>query len=135
MPSADVTPELGPAEDTTDIDGTPVSFGPLGLARARHRNATPRQRPRNVDIYNFTEDAHPIHLHLVQFQVIGRQEINFEDADEDGGPDDIRGCDGVTTGDDPCHDDVVPARHRPGGGGYRAAGYHLVAREPGAADR
>jgi FtsP/CotA-like multicopper oxidase with cupredoxin domain len=25
------------------------------------------------EIYNFTEDAHPIHLHLVRFQVIGRQ--------------------------------------------------------------
>jgi FtsP/CotA-like multicopper oxidase with cupredoxin domain len=23
-------------------------------------------------LYNFTEDAHPIHLHLVRFQVIGR---------------------------------------------------------------
>ncbi|HAK60741.1 MAG TPA: bilirubin oxidase, partial [Nitrospiraceae bacterium] len=25
------------------------------------------------EIYNFTEDAHPIHLHLVQFQVVDRQ--------------------------------------------------------------
>ncbi len=25
------------------------------------------------DIYNFTEDAHPIHLHLVRFQVINRR--------------------------------------------------------------
>jgi len=24
------------------------------------------------EIYNFTEDAHPIHLHLVEFQVVGR---------------------------------------------------------------
>jgi spore coat protein A len=27
------------------------------------------------NIYNVTEDAHPIHIHLVQFQVIGRQAI------------------------------------------------------------
>jgi FtsP/CotA-like multicopper oxidase with cupredoxin domain len=27
------------------------------------------------DIYNFTADAHPIHLHLVRFEVIGRQVI------------------------------------------------------------
>ncbi|MBU0480064.1 MAG: multicopper oxidase domain-containing protein [Proteobacteria bacterium] len=27
------------------------------------------------EIYNFTEDAHPIHLHLVRFQVLGRREI------------------------------------------------------------
>ena len=25
------------------------------------------------EIYNFTEDGHPIHIHLVQFQVVGRQ--------------------------------------------------------------
>jgi FtsP/CotA-like multicopper oxidase with cupredoxin domain len=31
------------------------------------------------EIYNFTEDAHPIHLHLVRFEVIGREGI-------DGGP-------------------------------------------------
>jgi FtsP/CotA-like multicopper oxidase with cupredoxin domain len=27
------------------------------------------------DIYNFTVDAHPIHLHLVRFEVMGRAEI------------------------------------------------------------
>ena len=27
------------------------------------------------EIYNFTEDAHPIHLHLVEFQVVGRAPI------------------------------------------------------------
>jgi spore coat protein A len=27
------------------------------------------------EIYNFTEDAHPIHVHLVQFQVVNRQPI------------------------------------------------------------
>ncbi|NJD57252.1 MAG: copper oxidase [Nitrospirae bacterium] len=30
-------------------------------------------------IFNFTEDAHPIHLHMVRFQVVGRQAM-------DGGP-------------------------------------------------
>jgi FtsP/CotA-like multicopper oxidase with cupredoxin domain len=34
------------------------------------------------EIYNFTGDAHPIHLHLVNFQILGRNEITF-DADED----------------------------------------------------
>jgi spore coat protein A len=28
------------------------------------------------EIYNFTGDAHPIHVHLVQFQVVGRQPIS-----------------------------------------------------------
>jgi spore coat protein A len=34
------------------------------------------------EVYNFTGDAHPIHLHLVNFQILGREEITF-DADED----------------------------------------------------
>jgi spore coat protein A, manganese oxidase len=28
------------------------------------------------EIYNFTEDAHPIHIHEVQFQVVDRQEFD-----------------------------------------------------------
>ncbi len=30
------------------------------------------------EIYNYTADAHPIHLHLVEFQVVGRQSFNIE---------------------------------------------------------
>jgi FtsP/CotA-like multicopper oxidase with cupredoxin domain len=33
------------------------------------------------EIYNFTGDAHPVHLHLVKFQILGRNEMTFE---EDG---------------------------------------------------
>jgi FtsP/CotA-like multicopper oxidase with cupredoxin domain len=29
----------------------------------------------NWEIYNFTEDGHPIHLHMVRFQVVGRRPI------------------------------------------------------------
>jgi len=32
------------------------------------------------EIYNFTGDAHPIHLHLVNFQILGRAEISFDDS-------------------------------------------------------
>jgi FtsP/CotA-like multicopper oxidase with cupredoxin domain len=35
------------------------------------------------DIYNFTEDAHPIHLHLVRFEVVKRQDFA---GDEVRGP-------------------------------------------------
>ena len=39
------------------------------------------------EIYNFTADAHPIHVHLVQFQVINRQQLELdEDADEAAQP-------------------------------------------------
>lgn len=34
------------------------------------------------EIYNFTGDAHPIHLHLVHFEILGRQAMTFE-ADEE----------------------------------------------------
>lgn len=33
-------------------------------------------------IHNFSEDAHPIHLHLVQFQVLSRQSISFTPGDD-----------------------------------------------------
>ena len=32
------------------------------------------------EIYNFTMDAHPIHLHLVQFQVVNRQALETDDG-------------------------------------------------------
>jgi FtsP/CotA-like multicopper oxidase with cupredoxin domain len=35
------------------------------------------------EIYNFTADAHPIHLHQVQFQVVNRQDLAL---DLDGEP-------------------------------------------------
>jgi len=32
------------------------------------------------EIYNFTGDAHPIHLHLVNFEILGRSEITFTEG-------------------------------------------------------
>ena len=32
------------------------------------------------EIFNLTEDAHPIHLHLVHFQVLGRQRLREDDS-------------------------------------------------------
>ena len=43
------------------------------------------------NIFNFTADTHPIHLHLVQYQVVEKHEIFFQDEDEDGIPDDTTG--------------------------------------------
>ncbi|WP_270938268.1 multicopper oxidase family protein [Falsiroseomonas oryzae] len=36
------------------------------------------------EIHNLTEDAHPVHLHLVQFQVLSRHASVAVDGDEDG---------------------------------------------------
>jgi FtsP/CotA-like multicopper oxidase with cupredoxin domain len=32
------------------------------------------------ELYNFTEDAHPVHLHLVQFEVVNRQKIAISET-------------------------------------------------------
>lgn len=88
---------LGVAEDTVDIDGNPVPFGPLDFDAPT--TETPLLGTKEIwEIYNFTEDAHPIHLHLVQFQALSRQGITFTDADENGVPDDANGDGSVTAG-------------------------------------
>jgi spore coat protein A len=51
------------------------------------------------EIYNFTADAHPVHLHLTQFEGIGRREIQFKDDDGDGIPDDTTGDGEISYGD------------------------------------
>ena len=62
-----------PWTDHTGVS-TPVSVT-LQSGATVHVNVT--ENPQNGDIeewsiYNFTEDAHPIHLHLVRFEVTGR---------------------------------------------------------------
>ncbi|ACA16413.1 multicopper oxidase type 2 [Methylobacterium sp. 4-46] len=47
-------------------------------------------------VFNFTADSHPIHLHLVQYQVVEKRHIDFQDANDDGVPDDTN-HDGVIT--------------------------------------
>jgi len=37
------------------------------------------------DIYNFTGDAHPVHLHLVNFQILGRRELDYDTDEGDPG--------------------------------------------------
>ncbi|TMQ17816.1 MAG: bilirubin oxidase [Deltaproteobacteria bacterium] len=59
---------------TTQIPGS-VSNG-AGISATE----TPRVGSTEVwQIANLTEDAHPIHIHLIQFQIIGRQEFRRDD--------------------------------------------------------
>jgi len=106
---------LGVAEQTVDINGNPVPFGPLGWDAPT--TETPTQGSTEVwEIYNFTEDAHPIHLHLVSFQVLDKHLISFSDELDNGtlvyGPDGIpddRSGDGVVRiGDDVIVGSEVP---------------------------
>jgi hypothetical protein len=60
----------------TDMSGAsaPVSVT-LQTGATVEVNVTENPRLGDVEewsIYNFTEDAHPIHLHLVRFEVVGR---------------------------------------------------------------
>jgi hypothetical protein len=48
------------------------------------------------NIFNFTADSHPIHLHLVQYQVLEKWHIDFLDQNDDSIPDDTNG-DGLIT--------------------------------------
>ncbi|MBH5399115.1 multicopper oxidase domain-containing protein [Bradyrhizobium sp. CNPSo 4010] len=93
-----IEPMLGTAEagtvhsDTMTPDG---AFGPLMW------DAPVTEKPvlgsiEQWELFNFTEDAHPVHLHQTQFQVVEKRLIDFKDADENGIPDDTNG-DGVIT--------------------------------------
>ena len=82
-----VLPLLGVAENTTDIDGNPVQYGPLAWDAPITED--PALGSTEIwQLYNFTEDAHPMHVHLPQFQVLERHEIWFLDEDGNGVPDD-----------------------------------------------
>ncbi len=64
----------------TDMSGasTPVTVT-LTSGATRQINVTENPRVGDVeewDIYNFTADAHPIHLHLVRFQVLNRRQFD-----------------------------------------------------------
>lgn len=55
----------------TKSDGTPV-YAPV--------TETPRVNDVEVwEIFNFTADAHPIHVHLVEFEVVDRQSLTVDD--------------------------------------------------------
>ncbi len=34
------------------------------------------------EIYNFTGDAHPVHLHLINFEILGRKKMTFDEGDD-----------------------------------------------------
>jgi spore coat protein A len=101
-----ITPMLGKADAGTIItDKMSVSgnFGPLAW------DAPTTEKPvinttEQWDLFNFTEDSHPIHLHLPQFQVVGKWHIDFLDQDENGIPDDTTGDGEISYGTGPSPD-------------------------------
>lgn len=93
-------PLLGTVDPATDIYGKPITWpdtpmysdvglsGPMHGTMTWHAPTTENIRLYDVEeweIWNVSADAHPIHLHLVHFEVIRRQLIQFDsNANEDG---------------------------------------------------
>ncbi|MFC1923115.1 multicopper oxidase domain-containing protein [Chloroflexota bacterium] len=99
-------PLLGTAEPATDYRGKPINWpntpeyvnaglvGQMEGSIAWHSPTTENPALNTTEeweIWNVTGDAHPVHLHLVHFEVLGREEIKWDsNADEDGFiPDDL----------------------------------------------
>ena len=82
-----VTPMLGKAEAGTIITDkmSPGDFGPL-LWDAPTTEKPLLGSTEQWDIFNFTADSHPIHLHLTQYQVLEKRHIDFLDGDDERHP-------------------------------------------------
>jgi len=91
-------PLLGTAEPATDYLGNPINwppgyealtarapggplFGQMEGSIAWHSPTTENPALGSTEeweIWNVTGDAHPVHLHLVNFEILGRQEILWD---------------------------------------------------------
>jgi FtsP/CotA-like multicopper oxidase with cupredoxin domain len=84
-------PLLGTAEPATDYQGNPINWpsdpvyqnngliGPMQGSMAWHNPTTENPKEGDTElweIYNATADGHPVHLHLVHFEVQDRQKFN-----------------------------------------------------------
>ena len=93
-------PLLGTAEPATDHLGEPIMWpntpaykgaglvGQMDGSIAWHSPTTENPKEGTTerwDVFNVTGDAHPVHLHLVDFEILERREIVFDsNADDEG---------------------------------------------------
>jgi FtsP/CotA-like multicopper oxidase with cupredoxin domain len=92
-------PLLGTAEPATDYLGAAINWpdkevyssvgltGPMEGSIAWHSPTTENPAPDSTEeweVWNVTGDAHPVHLHLVHFEILGRKEISWDSNVEDG---------------------------------------------------
>jgi FtsP/CotA-like multicopper oxidase with cupredoxin domain len=102
-------PLLGTAEPATDYAGNPVNWpnepayinaglvGQMEGSIAWHSPTTENpalDSTEEWEIWNVTGDAHPVHLHLVNFEILGREEIVWDSATTED--DRVLDPDGVT---------------------------------------
>ena len=93
-------PLLGTAEPAVDANGAYINWptddiyssagltGPMQGSIAWHSPTTETPTLNTTEeweIYNATGDAHPVHLHLVHFEVLGRNEIQWDSNTIDEG--------------------------------------------------
>jgi FtsP/CotA-like multicopper oxidase with cupredoxin domain len=86
-------PLLGTAEPATDYAGNPINWpntpeytnaglvGQMEGSIAWHSPTTENpalDSTEEWEIWNVTGDAHPVHLHLVHFEILERQEIEWD---------------------------------------------------------
>jgi FtsP/CotA-like multicopper oxidase with cupredoxin domain len=88
-------PLLGTAEPATDFRGRPINWpntqpyidaglvGQMEGAIAWHSPTTENPALNSTEeweTWNVTGDAHPVHLHLVNFEILGRKQIQWDSA-------------------------------------------------------
>jgi len=72
-------PMLGVAEPTTDVEGNSVNGSLLWDEMHFPITENPMLNDTEIwEVYNGTADAHPIHLHLVSFQILNRQKFRAD---------------------------------------------------------
>jgi FtsP/CotA-like multicopper oxidase with cupredoxin domain len=73
-------PNAAPFGPTSARLGTLVNGEPMPMAWMMPITENPTLNSTEVwEIYNFTADAHPIHIHLVQFEILDRQALKTDD--------------------------------------------------------
>lgn len=92
-------PLLGTIDPAEDMHGNPICWpdeeayraiglmGPMNGTATWHAPTTENIALGAVEdweIWNLSADAHPVHLHLVQFELISRREIIYDSASVDG---------------------------------------------------
>ena len=76
-------PEVGIAAPGVDNLGNAVAVGPLGFM-APVTELIQLGATEIWEFYNVTADAHPMHVHQVEYQVLGRYYISTTDTNGDG---------------------------------------------------
>jgi spore coat protein A len=90
MPLHNINPALAIKERTMNLDETTDHYGRVVHLLNNKMWSDPATEKPKLDtieiwhIVNHFDFAHPVHLHLVHFEILGRKEFTAEDFDESG---------------------------------------------------